>query len=182
MHELVPDAPKVRTAGAKAVTDPGVIFGLDAALWRSSAAAAADGALGPAADGDADHMTAEAECYHALPNSIPSSWSATRACLEALMKAISVDELYRTKGVVPLDFEEAVAERARQGLPPPTKEKSSALGDTWWLFNGVAGRLTLEPLSSCAGPTSIVFMGQVCASSHPTPRASFCASVYGRRR
>ena len=56
-------------------------------------------------------------------------------------------------------LEEAAAEAKRQGLPPPTKEQATNLGDTWWLFNGVAGRLTLEPLSSCAGPTSIVFMG-----------------------
>jgi len=34
------------------------------------------------------------------------------------------------------------------------------LGDTWWLFNGVAGRLTLEPLLHTAGPTSLVFMGR----------------------
>ena len=33
------------------------------------------------------------------------------------------------------------------------------LGDTRWLFNGVAGRLTLEPLRASAGPPSIVFMG-----------------------
>ena len=30
----------------------------------------------------------------------------------------------------------------------------------WWLFNGVAGRLTLEPLPRCDGPTSLVFMGR----------------------
>ena len=52
------------------------------------------------------------------------------------------------------------AEAERQSLPPPTREQATNLGDTWWLFNGVAGRLTLEPLLACAGPTSIVFMGQ----------------------
>ena len=36
LHELVPDAPKVRTLGDRAATDPGIVFGLDAALWRSS--------------------------------------------------------------------------------------------------------------------------------------------------
>ena len=30
----------------------------------------------------------------------------------------------------------------------------------WWLFNGVAGRLTLEPLASHPGPASLVFMGR----------------------
>ena len=34
------------------------------------------------------------------------------------------------------------------------------MGDTWWLFNGVAGRLTLERLHRSEGPTSIVVMGQ----------------------
>ena len=45
--------------------------------------------------------------------------------------------------------------------PHPTRprENSTKLGDTWWLFNGVAGRLTLEPLRASAGPPSIVFMG-----------------------
>ena len=90
---------------------------------------------------------------------MPPGWSATRAKLEALLKSASPDELYRTKGIVPLAFEEAAAEAERQSLPPPTRDQATNLGDTWWLFNGVAGRLTLEPLLACAGPTSIVFMG-----------------------
>ena len=171
LHELVPDAPKVRTLGEKAATDPGIIFGLDAALWRSSVGAAAAGggggggggggaaAVREATDEERAHMAAEAECYHVLPASVPSGWVATRASLEALMRAATADELYRTKGVVPLAFAEAEAEAARQGLPPPTRENSTKLGDTWWLFNGVAGRLTLEPLRASAGPPSIVFMG-----------------------
>lgn len=162
LHELVPDTPKVRTKGATAETDPGVMFGLDAALWRSSCAAASEGGVRPAAADEADHMVAEAECYQVLPSAVPPGWSATRSCLEKLMKAASVDELYRTKGVVPLTFAEAAAECARQGLPPPAEgaPPASQLGDTWWLFNGVAGRLTLERMASCAGPTSMVFMGQ----------------------
>mmetsp|Transcript_37737 Transcript_37737/g.123434 ORF Transcript_37737/g.123434 Transcript_37737/m.123434 type:complete len:196 (-) Transcript_37737:297-884(-) len=58
--------------------------------------------------------------------------------------------------------EEAAAEAARQGLAPCWEEGEggSRLGDTWWLFNGVAGRLTLEPLLHTAGPTSLVFMGR----------------------
>ena len=168
LHELVPDAPKVRTVGDKAATDPGVMFGLDAALWRSSvgtagggdgAAAVGDGAAGGGGE-DAAHMTTDAECYHVLPGAVPPGWSATRAKLEALLKSASPDELYRTKGIVPLAFEEAAAEAERQSLPPPTRDQATNLGDTWWLFNGVAGRLTLEPLLACAGPTSIVFMGQ----------------------
>jgi len=159
LHELVPDAPKVRTQGDKAATDPAVVFGLDAALWRSSVGAATEGAVRPASAEEEAHMAAEAECYHALPESIPAGWSVTRASLEALMRAASADELYRCKGVVPLTLDEATAEAGRQGLPPPSREHSSALGESWWLFNGVAGRLTLEPLLSCAGPTSIVFMG-----------------------
>ena len=90
---------------------------------------------------------------------------------------------YRSKGVVPLSFEEAAAEAARQGLAPCwgegeggsrrrvvaphhcgqrlfTPPAVNRLGDTWWLFNGVAGRLTLEPLLHTAGPTSLVFMGR----------------------
>ena len=106
------------------------------------------------------HMTADAECYHVLPSAIPIGWSCTRARLEALLKAVSQDELYRTKGIVPLPFEEAQAESQRQNLPPPTQDQATNLGDTWWLFNGVAGRLTLEPLMACAGPASLVFMGQ----------------------
>jgi hypothetical protein len=68
------------------------------------------------------------------------------------MRAASADELYRCKGVVPLTLDEATAEAGRQGLPPPSREHSSALGESWWLFNGVAGRLTLEPLLSCILP------------------------------
>ena len=75
------------------------------------------------------------------------------------MRAASADELYRTKGVVPLSFAEATAEAQRQRLPPPTTAQATRLGDTWWLFNGVAGRLTLEQLHNTAGPTSLVFMG-----------------------
>ena len=160
LHELVPEAPKVRTKGDKAATDPGVIFGLDAALWRSSIGADGEGAARAPSAADSSHMAAEAECYHVLQGDVPSGWSATRARLEALMRAASADELYRTKGVVPLALAEAEAEAARQGLPPPDKEATTQLGDTWWLFNGVAGRLTLEPMPSCAGPTSMVFMGQ----------------------
>ena len=161
INELVPEVPKVRTRGAKAATDPGVLFGLDAALWRSS------GSIGSGATGETvrspteeeSHMAADAECFHVLPATVPPGWMATRQCLEALMR-FSADELYRSKGIVPMTFTEAEAEAARQGLPPPTKGQASNLGDTWWLFNGVAGRLTLEPLPNCAGPTSLVFMGQ----------------------
>ena len=168
LNELVPEVPKLRTQGDRACTDPGVLFGLDAALWRSSSSASGDGMSGEGAGGEgagggdvsAGHMAADAECYHVLPSDVPHGWSATRACLEALMKSASADELYRSKGVVPLAFAEAAAEAARQGLPPPTTEQATQLGDTWWLFNGVAGRLTLEPLTACGGPTSMVFMGQ----------------------
>ena len=160
LHELVPDAPKLRTVGERAATDPGVMFGLDAALWRSSVGAGGGAAGGGEAEHVTEHMAADAECFHVLPGAIPSGWSVTRACLERLLRAASADELYRTKGIVPLDFAEAAAEAARQGLPPPAEQPASQLGDTWWLFNGVAGRLTLEPLPSCAGPASVVFMGQ----------------------
>lgn len=104
-------------------------------------------------------MGVEAECYHLLAKKLPAEWTATRARLEALMRAAPPDDLYRSKGVVPLAFEEAAAECARQGLPAPTKATATQLGDTWWLFNGVAGRLTLEQLHNTAGPTSLVFMG-----------------------
>ena len=157
MNELVPEAPKIRTVSEKASVDPGIMFGLDAALWRSSIGAS--GPVGVADAANAEHMVTDAECYHVLPSSIPSGWSATRACLEKLLRAASIDELYRCKGIVPLAFSEATAEAARQGLPPPTRELATNLGDTWWLFNGVAGRLTLEPLLACAGPPSLVFMG-----------------------
>lgn len=158
LNELVPEAPKVRTRGEHAAVEPGIIFGLDAALWRSSAAASE--ALRKASEEEAAHMAADADCYQLLPRAVPSGWSATRARLEALMRAASRDELYRSKGIVPLTFAEAAAEAARQGLPPQAEEGATALGDTWWLFNGVAGRLTLERLSACAGPTSMVFMGE----------------------
>ena len=143
-----------------------MLFGLDAALWRSSG-----GTGGGDGDGDGDgevratseedsHMATEAECFHVLPGAVPSGWCATRERLQALLRVASADELYRSKGVVPLAFAEAAGEAARQGLPPPTEEQATKLGDTWWLFNGVAGRMTLEPLESCAGPASMVFMGQ----------------------
>ena len=163
LHELVPEAPKVRTVGEKALTDPGMMFGLDAALWRSSLGAEAKDGAADASEGTGttgDHMAADAECFHVLPSAVPVGWSTSRAKLEALLKAASVDELYRCKGIVPLDFDEAVAEAERQGLTPPGREQATNLGDTWWLFNGVAGRLTLEPLVACAGPPSLVFMGQ----------------------
>ena len=95
-----------------------------------------------------------------LAKQLPDGWCATRAQLEALMRAAPPDDLYRSKGVVPLSFAEAAAECARQGQPPPAPDaKGTNLGDTWWLFNGVAGRLTLEQLHNTAGPTSLVFMG-----------------------
>ena len=164
LNELVPEVPKVHTRGGKAVTDPAVVFGLDASLWRSSLGSTEGGggsgaAVRAASEEDAEHMAVEAECYHVLPRDVPQGWSATRARLEALMKAAPADDLYRTKGVVPL----SAAEAARQGLPPPATDAAGGagtqLGDTWWLFNGVAGRLTLEQLHNTAGPTSIVFMG-----------------------
>ena len=176
LNELVPEVPKVHTRGGKAVTDPAVVFGLDASLWRSSlrsteggegsgagAGSGAEGVVRAASDEEAEHMAVEAECYHVLPRDVPDGWSATRARLEALMKAAPADDLYRTKGVVPLSAAEAAAEAARQGLPPPAADAAGGagtnLGDTWWLFNGVAGRLTLEQLHHTAGPTSVVFMG-----------------------
>ena len=76
------------------------------------------------------------------------------------MKAAPPDDLYRCKGIVPFAAEEAADETARLGLPPPEASAATKLGDSWWLFNGVAGRLTLEPLRNCAGPASIVFMGR----------------------
>lgn len=158
LHELVPEAPKVPTRGERATIDPALIFGLDTALWRSSEG----GAVRPASLEEEAHMAEDAECFHALPDRLPGGWSADRACLEALMRAAPPDDLYRSKGVVPLSFEEAAAEAARQGLAPcwGEGEGGSRLGDTWWLFNGVAGRLTLEPLLHTAGPTSLVLMGR----------------------
>jgi hypothetical protein len=179
LHELVPDAPKVRTRGERAAIDPAVVFGLDAALWRSGGAgeteeraatggddgeggsAATDAAtVHAASEAEAEHMAVEAECYQVIGKQLPDGWCATRAQLEALMRAAPPDDLYRSKGVVPLTFAEAAAECARQGQPPPAPgTKSTRLGDTWWLFNGVAGRLTLEQLRHTAGPASLVFMG-----------------------
>ena len=179
LHELVPDSPKVRTRGERAAIDPAVVFGLDAALWRSAGAGEAeeraanggdDGDGGTAAtdaatvraasEAEAGHMAVEAECYQVIGKQLPDGWCATRAQLEALMRAVPPDDLYRSKGVVPLTFAEAAAECARQGQPPPAPDtKGTRLGDTWWLFNGVAGRLTLEQLRHTAGPTSLVFMG-----------------------
>jgi hypothetical protein len=172
LNELVPDIAKLRTVSAAAAIDPAVLFGLDAALWRTSLTAppeeggavgggAGGGAGGGVGGGDVSHMAAEAECYHVLPPDVPSGWCATRASLEAALRVASPDELYRIKGVVPFSFDEATAEAARQGLPAPDADaRASKLGDTFWLFNGVAGRLTLEPLPKCAGPASLVMMGQ----------------------
>ena len=179
LHELVPDPPKVHTRGERALVDPAVVFGLDAALWRSGGAgetgpraangvddgdggsAATDAAAALAAsEAEAEHMAVEAECYQVLAKQLPDGWCATRAQLEALMRAAPPDDLYRSKGVVPLSFAEAAAECARQGQPPPAPDaKGTNLGDTWWLFNGVAGRLTLEQLHNTVGPPSLVFMG-----------------------
>ena len=39
------------------------------------------------------------------------------------VRAAPPDELYRSKGIVPLSFAEAEAEAARQGLPSPKKEQ-----------------------------------------------------------
>eukprot|EP00966_Prymnesium_polylepis_P285268 6589656-Prymnesium_polylepis.1 len=89
LHELVAEVPKVRTKGERALIDPAVVFGLDAALWRSSAGRAGgggDGAVRPADEMESDHMDADAECYHVLPSEVPEGWNATRACLEALMR------------------------------------------------------------------------------------------------
>ena len=49
----------------------------------------------------------------------------------------------------------------RQGKPPGQDWGTGTnLGDTWWLFNGVAGRLTLEHMPNNAGPASLVLMGR----------------------
>ena len=173
LHELVPDAPKVRTVGPMAVVDPAIVFGLDAALWRSSRGegegegGGGGGVLRAATADEATHMDAEAECHHVLPRGVPPGWSTSRAALEALLKVAPPDELYRTKGIVPFTLVEAEAEAARQGLPAPTAALRTQLGDTWWLFNGVAGRLTLEPLAQCAGPASLVFMGHSLGRAVP---------------
>ena len=129
LHELVPDPPKVHTRGERALVDPAVVFGLDAALWRSGGAgetgpraanggdggdggsAATDAAAALAAsEAEAEHMAVEAECYQVLAKQLPEGWCATRAQLEALMRAAPPDDLYRSKGVVPLSFAEAAAE------------------------------------------------------------------------
>lgn len=160
LNELVPDTPKVRTVGEQGRIDSAVMFGLDAALWRSDTTAATSTAS--SGDGDligSDHMSSEAECYHVLPRHVPTGWSATRAMLEAMMAVAPPDDLYRTKGVVPFTFAEAAEEAKRQGIDAP-RGSGGNLGDTWWLFNGVAGRMTLEPLTNIAGPASLVFMGR----------------------
>ena len=190
LHQLVPDVPKVRTVGEGAATDPALIFGLDAAIWRSSQLGVA-----PADSAMADHMSSDAETFHVLPAAVPDGWLASRAMLEAMLKVAPPDDLYRSKGVVPLAPAEAAAEMAKRagggaaaqpGYYSPSFVATSRLesdvseltvqaggggggggsggggGEApgWWLFNGVAGRLTLEPLASHPGPASLVFMGR----------------------
>ena len=159
LNELIPDVPKVRTVGERGTADPAVVFGLDAQLWRAStastaasAASAAAAAAASSASSSAEHMAFDSECHHVLPAAVPPGWLATRASLQAMLTVAPTDDLYRTKGVVPLSAAEAAAELERCGRP----DEAAA----WWLFNGVAGRLTLEPLPRCAGPTSLVFMGR----------------------
>ena len=158
LNELCPDVSKVRTAGERAAADPAILFGLDGALWRAADALAEAAA---SAEGDAVHMNADAECFHVLPAKVPAGWSASRAALEALVASAPPDDLYRTKGIVPFSFAEAEAEAVRQGKPPGQDWGTGTnLGDTWWLFNGVAGRLTLEHMPNNAGPASLVLMGR----------------------
>ena len=76
----------MRTVGDKAVVDPGIMFGLDAALWRSSIGVPGREALPSDMEGT-DHMDADAECFHVIPADVPSGWSATRKSLEALVRA-----------------------------------------------------------------------------------------------
>lgn len=163
LNELCPEVPKVRTNGEQAAADPAILFGLDGALWRAADALAqsvsTDGS-GTLEGGGAEHMNADAECYHILPNKVPDGWSTSRRALEALLASAPPDDLYRTKGIVPFAFAEAEAEYARQGKAPPSWGAATNLGDTWWLYNGVAGRLTLEHLPKNAGPASLVLMGR----------------------
>ena len=85
LHELVPDAPKVRTLGEKAATDPGIIFGLDAALWRSSVGAAAAGGGGGGGGGGgaaavrARRPTRSAPTWRRRPSATTCSPRACRA-------------------------------------------------------------------------------------------------------
>ena len=167
LHELVPDVPKVRTVGPRGEADPALVFGLDSALWSAMSSAssreeaeALSRPAGAAASGPGDeHMAQDSECYHVLPAAVPAEWTASRASLQALLASAPTDDLYRTKGVVPLAAHDAAEELARladAGAAPP----GVAAAPGWWLYNGVAGRLTLEPLPRCAGPTSLVFMGR----------------------
>ncbi|KAL1528103.1 hypothetical protein AB1Y20_009468 [Prymnesium parvum] len=145
LNELVPEVPKVRTIGESGAADPALVFGIDAHLWRAAAN------LAPADADAASHMHSDAECYHVHPSSVPAGWTTSRSRLEAMLKCAPADDLYRCKGVVRLAAAEAAANdgEAREGEP-----------SEWWLFNGVAGRLTLEPLRSSEGPASLVFMGR----------------------
>lgn len=68
---------------------------------------------------------------------------------------------------MPLARADADAERARraaaagEGGATAEARGSRDLGEVeWWLYNGVAGRLTLEPLPSSNGPPSLVLMGR----------------------
>ena len=125
LHELVPDAPKVRTLGEKAATDPGIIFGLDAALWRSSVGAAAAGGGGGGGGAAAVREATDEEhggggrVHHVLPASVPSGWVTTRA-----------PSRQRGDGRRALPHQGRRAARLRRGrgrggasgLPPPTRE------------------------------------------------------------
>ena len=101
--------------------------------------------------------------------------SQPSALPQALMVSAPPDDLYRSKGIVPLSTADADAERARGNAStlaqaPPAEAAAAAAAAAasagagadveWWLFNGVAGRLTLEPLASSNGPASLVFMGR----------------------
>ena len=101
-------------------------------------------------------MAAEAECYHVLPRE-----RAERLGRNAPPRGVDA----RGDGRRALPHQGRRAARLRRGrgrggaAGPPAADarEQTKLGDTWWLFNGVAGRLTLEPGRASAGPPSIVF-------------------------
>ena len=204
LNELVPDVPKVRTAGARGDADPALVFGLDGALLRGAAAAQ----LQPSPARRANHFESDVETLHVLPGALPAAWRGSRADLQALadlpspirplylyistrrssvnmlldlspyvchLQALAdptspppPDDLYRAKGLLRLEAAEGgeggdgggESGGGGGGGEGNGVEEGGDGGGEWWLFNLVAGKLTLERLPSFSGPTSLVFMGR----------------------
>lgn len=98
VYDLNPDTPKVRTNGAGGQVDPGLVFGLDSALFASQGEVEAAEAAR-----DGDHHAREVDLLQIRP---AEGYEVARDVFTGMLDKLPKDDVYRGKGLVRLAGED----------------------------------------------------------------------------